>query len=304
MKHRYLYSLILAFLLLTFFRSNVSAAENPPKPNLFIKIELPSEGYVGQALTYDLFLYSSSADIADVKVTRQADFYGLTVTSGQSAARGERVIVKHKEYYRYNIGKYFLRASEAGSYKISGGSYLVYIGHEVVVNDFFFGATRRMQYEKVEVEAPDMKLKIKNLPLKKPENFSGAVGNFEILAWLPPGHINEGKDALAIVKISGDGFLSDAEVPAIKEIFGTDARMKEIRRSDNLTQKDGRLNAEIILECTFVPLNGKGELGDVKFVFFDPEKGKFRTISTESLIWNNDDEYSPVDKSKLKVIDI
>lgn len=259
---------------------------------------------MGQSLTYDVNLYTNSSDIAEVKIAVRADFNGFDVTSGKATSRRENVKLKNKEYYKYNIGKYFLVAEQEGNLKIEGGSYYAYIGHQVVVNDYFFGATRRMQYEKIEVKAPSSKIKIKSLPKNSPEEFSGAIGDFTITAWLPPGHIIAEKEALAIVKISGEGFLADAEVPGIKSIFGKDAKMKEIRRSDNLNQKEGRLNSEVILECTFIPLSGKGELGGVRFVFFDPNKGKFRTVESEPLVWNNEDEFTPVDKSKLKVLGI
>lgn len=302
MSRHHKISISLLFIITVFCSGVVCGAENNPRPDIFIKVEMPDEGYVGQALKYDVLLYSS-IELADANIVRSPNFGGMSATSGQTSGRPTTITIKHKNYYRYNIGKVFLKPSEAGTYKILGGDYEVYVAHQVVTNDFFFGPTRRTQYEKFNVHAPDTKIKIKNLPTKVPENFSGAVGSFEVISWLPPGHINADKDALAIVKISGNGFLSEAEVPSIKSLFGKDARMKEIRRSDNVTQKEGDLNAEIILECTFIPHSTEGELGAISFTFFDPEKGKFRTVTTEPLIWNSD-EYTPIDKSKLKVLGI
>lgn len=295
---------MLLFMLLCFINLTAANKQVASEADVFVKIQCPAEGYVGQPIPYEIFLYSDSENIADIKVIRQPSFSAFQAIEGEGdGSRAQKVTVKGKKYWRWNVGRTFLLTATAGNFDVKGGEYVVFLPKEVIVNDFFFGSMRSVEYDRIPISAPDVKIKIRDLPGR----YKGSdlpIGDFSVVAWLPPGDISAGNDAIAIIKISGEGMLRNREIPDISGIFEGVARLKNVERADNIVQKDGRLHSEIVLECHFVPNDDKGEIGAFSFSFFDIKSGKMKTVTTEPQPWNNADEYTPVDKSKLKIMGI
>lgn len=302
---RLLKKIVLAVFLSFSFVLMAKSSQIENEGSAWIKIETPKEAFVGECVSYDVVLYSKSPNISNVKIIEYPGFGEFKASLGQLRYTIQRVTIKSEEYYKCTIARFFLDATDSGNVSIKGGRYQISIGEEILQEDFFWGPFKSMRYKAMILTSPDTKIKVKNLPsLNSKKFFSGAVGDFNVVAWLPPGNILLDKEAIAIIKISGFGLLKDISTPDIKNMFGSTARLKNVKRSDNLVQKDGRLFSEIILECSFIPISSVGELSPFHFTYFNPDKRKYITISSEPLLWNNEDEYSPEDMSKVKTIGI
>lgn len=283
-----------------------ATSESEKSVSSFMEAEISSSGYEGECLVYDIFLYSTSDEISNITTIKNPDFGSLTTFKGTVSNVGaQKIKKKGKLYNKWNVAKYFVESGEKGTFKINGGEYEIFLPYVVFVDDPWWGRRRSTKYDRLKLSVPEVSFKVKPIPLSSaPKDFSGAIGDFSVISWLPPGIIAKDREAVAIIKVSGYGILSNIEFPGLKSVFTGDSRLKEIDRRENITQKDGKLYSEILFECSFIPIKEKGETNEFEFTFFNPATGKFKTVKTEPQPWNNEDEYTPVDKSKLKIIEI
>lgn len=278
-------------------------AEKKKDIDLFLKVECPSTVYVDQIVAYSLYLYSNYEEIGGFDIVDAPGFDAFSVFQGNPAMNAEKVKVKGKEYLRWNVGLYFIEPSRAGKFMIPGGSYVVGVGKPVVVNDFFWGPQRQMVYDNIRLEAPDVRLKVKNIGTP-PEDFSEAIGDFDVECTIPPGEIHKDVAAVAVFTIFGEGQLKEAFVPELEKYFGSSARLRDIRRSDDTVQRDGKIISEIVVECSFIPLKDEGEIAPIPFTFFDTKSGKFRTIHTKAQKWTVTGESIHRNEGPLPSMDI
>lgn len=248
----------------------------------------PSSGVAGQELLYEVRLYSETDAIARVGVGVPPQFGGLMVYDTGGDTSLSRTTYKGHEYFSAVIDRYYVDCRTAGKYSIDGGTYTVYEPVVKVVNDPFWGPMRQTVYEEYSLNASDVSVKISALPsVPSGFAFSGAIGEFEVTAWLPEGVIKAGDEAVAIVTIAGEGNLSDASIPDLKRAFSGDVRLKSVSEERNRFIKDGRLWEELELECTFLPLpaEGSGEctIGKVSFGFYSPSRKRYIEVSSDPL---------------------
>lgn len=268
--------------------SAADARKGESARDVFIKVDCPAKAYVGQAIPYAVYVYSTDPEIGNVSMLRMPDFGSLEILQGQAMASAETVAVKGKTYYRWNISRNFIVPSQPGSFSVAGALYDVSIGERIVYNDPFWGRRSSMRYTDVEVSAPDINIKVKKLP-DAPSGYSDAVGEFSVETTIPPGRITRGSDAVAIVRISGYGLLGDADVADISRAFAKGGKFKSATPSKNIIQRDGRIYSELLLECVFTPREDLGVVDPVSFVYFDPDKGCYRTAKSEAVNWQTTD---------------
>ncbi len=251
----------------------------------------PGSGVTGQELLYEVRLYSETDAIAQVGVGVPPQFGGLTVYDTGGDTSLSRASYKGHEYFSAVIDRYYVDCHTAGKYSITGGTYTVYEPVAKVVNDPFWGPMRQTVYEEYSLEASDVNVKISALPrVPSGFSFSGAIGEFEVTTWLPEGTIKAGEEAVAIVSIAGEGNLSEADIPDLKNAFSGDVRLKSVSEERNRFIKDGRLWEELELECTFLPLPTDGStectIGKVTFGFYSTSKKRYIEVSSDPLTIN------------------
>ena len=104
--------------------------------------------------------------------------------------------------------------------------------------------------------------------------------------WFPPGEILIGNDAIVVLKIEGFGNLENLKIPNVAKSFVNGCSLVNIEQNDAVSQRNGRLYSEVTLTCTFIPQTDDGEIDPVNFVFFNPEKKKYETVSSKPMKWN------------------
>ena len=278
----------LVFFLTFIVGALASAKSATDQPEIRFVAEIDKSGYVGEALTYTIKLYSEASDISNVKVL-SAPVFPQDVTVIQGIARDSqpaKVELKGKLYYCWTILRDFIVADKPGKYSIGKGRFAVYLPVVKEVQSGFWGRRRIIDYEEQIVECDGASFRIQDLPAnKKTDTYIGCVGDFNIEAWFPPGKIYKDTEAYAIFKISGYGNLSGLKLPNIHKLFANGCRLKEIERDDRQTQKDGRLFSEITLTCRFIPEAEVFEISPLCLNFFNPSSKKFYDACSETLHW-------------------
>lgn len=274
----------------------VAYAKENQTADVKVTAEIKKNGFVGEALTYEVTLMSTSSDMANVRVLTAPKFPNDTKVI-QGAARGSRPSIKKvngKEYYCWTIMRSFVIPGRSGKLSIAGGRYIAFVPHEKIAYHPFWGKQRVLEYEEMELTCNNVNLKISNLPKKNGMTENVCVGEFKIEGWFPPGRINKGQEAYAVFTIGGFGSLETLKLPNLNKLFGKGCRLKEVDQNEEQLQRDGRLYTEVTLTCKFVAEEDEFEIAPLCLEFFSPDTKKYYETCSETLHWTG----TPSEKKK------
>jgi len=148
----------------------------------------------------------------------------------------------------------------------------------------FFGNTIYTQTSK-KVASRKRIIKVKNFPENgKPESFSGAVGNFDILLKSSKSQLKATESFQLEFKVNGNGNLKLFSLPEIIVPSSLEKYAPEFKEKIN-TSLSG-MNGEISNVYTIVPqYQGKYPIPPVEFSFFNPKTEQYVTLySNESIV--------------------
>ena len=261
------------------------SAFSQKEETLEVKLEaqISKTGYVGEALVYELTLYSTSPNVADIRVLRNPDIPSdVQVINGiVGNSKFKRISEKGKFKYSKVIQRQYLIPKSSGKLNVKGGEYLLFIPYERLINRGFWNS-RIVEYEELRCESNSVASKISSLP-KSSTGFTGCVGSFSIQSWFPPGKITRGVEAFVVFKVSGYGSLANLKVPALNKLFQKGCRLKEVEQSEEMMQRDGKLFSEVTLVCTFIPEEDDYEIEGLCIEFFNPETKKYYNACSDLL---------------------
>lgn len=133
-------------------------------------------------------------------------------------------------------------------------------------------------YYPLKLRAPHQTLEIKDFPTKgKPEDFKGAVGRFQMDVTVNPEEVKPGEPITIRTRIVGDGSFTSVTAPTI-------AASSEFKYYDpqDVTGKPAQGQSapkEKVFEQIVIPNAGATALPLIRFSYFDPEDGKYHTLT-------------------------
>ena len=148
----------------------------------------------------------------------------------------------------------------------------------------FFGNRIYTQLSKT-VTAGKREINVSDLPENAPENFSGAVGEFEVEFTSTKTELNASESLQATLKVTGKGNLKlfslpNLEVPSSLEKY--DPEYKE-----NVKTNIAGMSGNIANTYTLVPqFKGKYPIASVEFVYFNPKSKSYETIFSKEILIN------------------
>ncbi len=137
----------------------------------------------------------------------------------------------------------------------------------------------------IEMQTQSVTVDIQPLPEDAPASFNGAVGSFDIEAWVDPteGRVNE--PVTLFVRIKGTGNIST--VPDPTEVDATTLpgwRVYDPQVKTDIGQQGTLIQGEKLFERLMVPKTEGGlVIPAFTLAFFDPESGVYREVTTEPL---------------------
>ena len=142
---------------------------------------------------------------------------------------------------------------------------------------FFNGYGGIIEHKK-KIVAPEVAIQVDPLP-DKPEDFSGAVGNFGIKSGVSPNEVKT-NDAITLkIDITGTGNMKLIKTPQVN--FPKDFEVYDPKVEDDFSVTANGYGGTRHFEYLVVPRNpGHFTIPSVSFTFFDTSTNSYRTIHT------------------------
>ena len=187
----------------------------------------------------------------------------------ETLVRGERRVVSVQT----------TRASikQPGIYTLKPASQLI----NLMVGSTAFGLFSQPNVEQRQIESSGLELTVKSLP-PAPADFSGAVGEFAFVSKVVPTSAGVGEPITWTLELTGTGNWPDVAGLPQREVSND---FQVVQPKSKRTMKDGTLFEGALSEdVVLVPSRaGTYRLAPVRFSYFDPKAGTYKTITTEAV---------------------
>jgi len=137
----------------------------------------------------------------------------------------------------------------------------------------------------VTLDTAPVEVNVQPLPDGAPEDFSGVVGQFEILAWIDPTETRVNEPLTLFVRVSGVGNVNAVPDPTEGvESALSDWRIYDPQTTTNVSQDGDAIRGDKLFERLLLPRT-EGELTIPPFAlaYFDPQAGEYRRVETQPL---------------------
>ena len=148
----------------------------------------------------------------------------------------------------------------------------------------FFGNRIYTQIPKT-VTAENTEINVLSLPKNAPENFSGAVGIFDVELTSTKTELNASESLQLTLKVKGEGNLKLFSIPSLETPNSLEKYEPEYK--ENVKTSIQGMYGNISDTYTLVPqFKGKYPINPVEFVYFNPNTKSFKSIFTKEIIIN------------------
>ena len=246
------------------------------RENLFIKAEVDrKECYVGEPVVATYKLYSRLQSSSEAE--KSPAFYGFSVIDMLDINEAHTAVetVDGKIFNTSILRQVQLYPAQAGRLVIDE----MYVHNEIEFDD---SITHGKTTVEKEIVTKPVIVTVKSLPANKPENFTGAVGNFDIEAHLDQKEVFLNGQGKLIVTINGDGNFIQFGQPVINWLRGIEPFEPTV--IDKLNKSTSPIKGKRTYEFGFaVDSTGNYSLEPVSFSFFDLKTASFKQLTTDSL---------------------
>ncbi len=273
-------------------RSDPFDAFNPPRQRRRAKVagevyveaalSRPST-YVGEQVILIYRLYTQ-LPIMGLEVDQQPKLTGFWVEEVKMPKEPEwkETTVKGKTYYVFEIKKSILFPTKVGTATIEPATFSMAIrGSSDPFDSFFFRTA-----DTIRRTTKPVSLEVKPLPSAgKPQDFSGAVGKFDLALEMDKDAFAAGEPLTVDVVVKGKGNLKTVEVPDLPT--PDSFRTYDPKTEEKFSAGGSGFGGEKRWEFVLVPsAPGKYKLGPLSLSYFDPAKKSYVTAKAGPLTLN------------------
>ncbi|CAM1334161.1 BatD protein [Tenacibaculum aestuariivivum] len=273
--------------------SAAAITKNPNDPNYIAQqnIHLVAElskhqPYVGEAIYVEYRLYfSENVGIYDNAITQNPQYNGFWNQEIKKNGTPVKMGMYNGERYRYaTLHKALLVPTKDGRLTIDPMKMDIIVAVPTGRADFFGNViTKQIQRE---FSSAKKVVQVKPLPLhNKPENFTGAVGQFSFNVSLSKNTLKANESSQIKVSVNGNGNLKLFELPEITTPKELEVYQPE--RKENVSITTSGLKGSVSNTYTIVPVfKGKYKIPKTSFSYFNPKEKVYQTITTDDLYVN------------------
>lgn len=295
----------------------VELPKNPNDPNYIAQQNIhlvaevsKSRPYVGEGIYVEYRLYvSENISVYDTSVTEAPQYNGFWNQDIKINGFPVKMGKYNGEDYRYIVlQKALLIPTKNGKLTIDPMKMDIVIGVPTGRADFFGNViTRNIRKE---FASPKKVIRPKNLPLQnKPENFTGAVGDFNFAVTLSKDILKSNESSQIKVGVTGKGNLKLFELPEVTTPVELEKYQPE--RKEKVRVSASGISGSVTDTYTVVPqYKGKYKIPNINFSYFNPKEEKYYTLSSEDLyvdviegkelVTNTDNVNNTVQKQTVK----
>lgn len=267
--------------------SDQMTADDIADENLHLVAEVSkSNPYMNEAITVVYKLYvSPSISVSNYQPLdnpKYNNFWSqdIKVTS----LNAQNGTYKGKPYRYVILKRVVLYPQKSGKLEIEPLSLDVTVDVPTNKRDFFGG--RVYAQTNKTVSAGNRTINVKPLPVaNQPENFNGAVGDFDFSVTTSKTSLNASESLQATVEVSGKGNLKlfklpELDVPSSLEVY-------EPEFSEAVRTNLGGMQGKVSNSYTVVPaFRGKYPMPSVAFSFFNPKTETYTTLNSKEIVIN------------------
>jgi len=144
-------------------------------------------------------------------------------------------------------------------------------------NSFFGG----FQQKPIKVVSPELHFEVTELPTgDKPDNFTGAIGDFRLTTSATPEQVEIGEPITLTIEITGKGNFDRVESPVfpITPNWKTYSPTTDYSSEENIYSGKKRFEQAIVAKSSTLQ-----HIPSLSFSYFDPEKKVYKMISSEPI---------------------
>lgn len=248
--------------------------------NLFLRATVSSSNaYEQQALVYTVKLYSTYTAIKFVGATASPKFDGFVVEESKDiSSQLTFENYEGKNYATAVIARYIIFPQMTGSLKVTGNTYTIAVDRREYFHDSFWGTMSYSTPLQLNVSPNDLVINVKELPSPKPVDFSGAVGKFRLTSELKSNNFKTNQAASIDYILSGTGNIKYAQLPDLSALYPPELEIYTPTTKQDINVSGSNVSGSITYEYSFMPLDeGDFKIPEIRFVYFDPETGKYET---------------------------
>ena len=254
--------------------------------------------YKGEAIRASLMLYTrvNVSDVSDVNIPSFDGFWSQDLTFDTNPSQASH---NGQVYETYKITEVLLSPQQAGRITIPAASMTLRIPMEVKGSrgfDPFFGS-RQIHYVSKQVKSEPVTINVREFPDGAPRSFKGAVGSYTISSRMPSSEIDSNTADQFELTISGSGNLKFITAPRLS--LPDSFELYDTKTVDNIKVTASGTSGSITYTYPFVARSaGEFTIAPIEFSYFDPQKGEYKSLSTEPFtITIKDDGSAPVQHS-------
>lgn len=267
---------------------------------LFVRIILSKESaYEQEPIECEIKLYTQYG-ISSFVPTTQPSFDGFIIEEISTKSAVNQVETYNgKDYYTAILKHCLIFPQKSGKLTINSGKYdLIAEKYEKVTFGGGYAYSRVPIREKLSISSNSASINIKPLPLPQPENFSGAVGQFDVDTRFTSNSFRTNDASSLVYTIHGIGNIKYIKEPNID--FPVEFELYMPKSKYDTKVISGTMSGTATFEYTFVPKSvGKFKIAEHKFVYFDPIKNEYQTKEIPSYTINVAKGVSSVDQNDV-----
>ncbi len=261
---------------------------------IFLVLKVPkNEVYLNERLPIKILLFISADMRAEIGEYPQLEALGFNMEKFEQAKQYQQIIGG----MRYDIVEFdtVIYPTRTGEIKLGPAKLDCNLMIKTDANrhspsgrfdsffddDFFNSFFNNYEKRPLSVESADVALNVLPLPDEgKPENFSGAVGQFNFEASVGPSEVRVGDPLTLRMKIAGNGNLAGVDFPKLSSTKGGSALggNEEVFKLYD-PQIKGENNTKTLEQVIIPQTDQITEVPAFQFSYFDPDLKKYQAIT-------------------------
>lgn len=232
-------------------------------------------------LTYKVY---TTVDLRGFEYVKLPDFKGFHSQEIELPQKKQFSLEHYKgrNYNTITLRQFLLFPQNSGTLEIAPARFDASVLRQVHTNDpfdAFFGgnyvsATKTLM-------TPTIKINVKVLPSPRPDNFTGAVGSFDLSSSINKDELNANDAITYKLVLSGVGNLKLVSVPDIT--FPADFELYDPKQSDKFSVTTSGLSGSKVYEYLAIPRHaGNFTIPSIELSYFDTKSKSYKTLKTES----------------------